>query len=257
MMKDRIILIDCGKSFMQSAIAHFPTHGITRIDAVVLTHGHADACFGMDDLRAVSARLPKGESLPVYVREMDLKVLESAFSYLMPDANHGRFVASLSFHVFDPAKPLNVLGLELIPIELEHGIGYTCLGYAFGDVVYMSDLNRIYDHTRELLTKRYKFGSLPHSATPEEIEAHRTDPRVPLNTFIIDALFPAEPYPSHFSLEQAVEEIQAFRPSLALTVGMSHQMNHNKDNEKLKALVESHNLRVELAYDGQKLHINL
>lgn len=242
---------------MQSAIARFPDHGITKVDAVVLTHGHADACFGMDDLRALSGALPKGQSIPVYLREMDFAVIKNVFAYLLPDAGHTRYVAALDFRVFDPTVPLVIDGLELIPLEVEHGAGYKSLGYAFGDVVYISDLNRVYDHTTELLKKRYKFGVLPPQTTPEQVAEHEQDHRIPMRTFIIDALFPEEPYPSHYSLKQAIDEARIWRPALTLTVGMAHQMNHHKDNERLKSYIDTDNLVIELAFDGQKLKVNL
>ncbi|MFS7974517.1 putative metallo-beta-lactamase, ribonuclease Z/Hydroxyacylglutathione hydrolase [Helianthus anomalus] len=40
------ILIDAGKFFYQSALRWFPTYGIRTIDAVVITHSHADAIGG-------------------------------------------------------------------------------------------------------------------------------------------------------------------------------------------------------------------
>ena len=256
-MKDRYILIDCGKSFMQSAIEHFPKYEIPRIDAVVLTHSHADACFGMDDLRALSSIHSKGDPLPVYLRGVDLDVMKGPFGYMMPSAQHSRFVASLDFRVFSPSEPLEIMGLTMIPIEVEHGPNYVSLGYAFGNTVYISDMNRFYDHTRELLAKRFKFGSLPHNASDEEHKAHAEDSRRPMELLIIDVLFPEEPYPSHLSLPQAIDEAKTYRPSYTLAVGMAHQLHHETTNEKLKDLLVSDNLRMELAYDGQILPISL
>jgi phosphoribosyl 1,2-cyclic phosphodiesterase len=240
---------------MQAAIAHFPTFGVTRIDAVLLTHAHADACFGMDDLRALSAALPVGQALSVYLRQVDLDVMKGPFGYLMPTATHNRFVASLEWLVFDPSLPLNILGLEIIPLEVEHGAGYTSLGYAFDSVVYISDLNRIYDKTRDILQTRYKWGSLPSSASEAEVKTYQEDPRIPMQVFIVDALYPDEPYPSHYSLTQAIEEAKIWRPGWTLTVGMAHQLNHQKVNEKLQDHLTSDNLRVEMAFDGQILRI--
>jgi len=45
------VVIDAGKSFYEASLEHFPRHGLRTIDALLLTHGHADACFGLDDLR--------------------------------------------------------------------------------------------------------------------------------------------------------------------------------------------------------------
>ncbi|KAI5475376.1 hypothetical protein MNV49_001480 [Pseudohyphozyma bogoriensis] len=45
------ILIDCGKTFREQALKIFPKKGLRKIDAVVLTHHHADAIDGLDDLR--------------------------------------------------------------------------------------------------------------------------------------------------------------------------------------------------------------
>src|SRR3546814_640531 len=41
---------------------------IASIDACVLTHGHADAIFGLDDLRGVQPP-PTNDSLPIYLSQ--------------------------------------------------------------------------------------------------------------------------------------------------------------------------------------------
>lgn len=38
--KGRTILVDCGKDFYRGAVDIFARHGLTTIDAVLLTHGH-------------------------------------------------------------------------------------------------------------------------------------------------------------------------------------------------------------------------
>ena len=47
----RTILVDCGKTFREQAIEFFPKKGLRKIDALILTHHHADAIDGLDDLR--------------------------------------------------------------------------------------------------------------------------------------------------------------------------------------------------------------
>lgn len=47
----RCVLIDCGKTFREVILNLFPKHGLKEVSALLLTHGHADAILGMDDLR--------------------------------------------------------------------------------------------------------------------------------------------------------------------------------------------------------------
>lgn len=64
------ILIDCGKSFRPAMLRVLRHHRIERIDAVLLTHAHADAAFGLDDLREWLLG-PRGSEtpIPVFVRD--------------------------------------------------------------------------------------------------------------------------------------------------------------------------------------------
>lgn len=45
------ILVDCGKTFYAQAKRWCPQYSIRTLDAVLLTHPHADAMLGLDDLR--------------------------------------------------------------------------------------------------------------------------------------------------------------------------------------------------------------
>eukprot|EP00796_Vickermania_ingenoplastis_P000185 gene187-100_t len=45
------VIVDCGKTFRQSVMRFFRSFGVQYIKAVLLTHEHADAVMGLDDLR--------------------------------------------------------------------------------------------------------------------------------------------------------------------------------------------------------------
>lgn len=40
----------------QAALQTLPKYGVSNIDALLITHGHADAMLGMDDLRDLQAQ---------------------------------------------------------------------------------------------------------------------------------------------------------------------------------------------------------
>ncbi|KAF3783122.1 putative hydrolase [Nymphaea thermarum] len=69
---NRNILIDVGKFFYHSALRWFPQFGLRNIDAVIITHSHADAIGGLDDLRDWTNNVQA--SIPIYVAKRDFEV---------------------------------------------------------------------------------------------------------------------------------------------------------------------------------------
>eukprot|EP00434_Breviolum_minutum_P041477 symbB.v1.2.036894.t2/scaffold5316.1/size28478/1 len=49
--KWRHVQIDCGKTFRESVMTWYKEHQVEHLDAVLLTHDHADAILGLDELR--------------------------------------------------------------------------------------------------------------------------------------------------------------------------------------------------------------
>ncbi|NIQ58077.1 MAG: MBL fold metallo-hydrolase, partial [Gammaproteobacteria bacterium] len=60
--------------------------GIGHVDAVYLTHLHADHVHGIDDLRIFSAR--SGAALPLYVAAEYADELRRRFAYIFDDSIH-------------------------------------------------------------------------------------------------------------------------------------------------------------------------
>lgn len=75
------ILVDCGKTFRESALKVFAPLRVQSIHGLLLTHPHADAVLGLDDLREFSTpRCP----MPVYVDAATEQYLRKTFNYLFP-----------------------------------------------------------------------------------------------------------------------------------------------------------------------------
>src|SRR6476620_8545011 len=69
------VVIDTTPDFRQQALRT----GIEQMEAVLLTHGHADHVMGFDDLRPLS--IGRQRTMPVYGNAQTLDIVWRAFSY--------------------------------------------------------------------------------------------------------------------------------------------------------------------------------
>jgi phosphoribosyl 1,2-cyclic phosphodiesterase len=245
------VLIDCGKTFREGALRWFPTLGINSLDAVVLTHEHADAAFGLDDVRGFQ-RTEGGFAgnsqfrqvpMPLYVSQQCLNEIAERFPWLFPELQSRadiapvdkavvkRHVASLDVHVMEPFKAVNIEGLEIIPLPVMHGEDLVSFGYAFTvgqtNVVYLSDISRMLPETLAFISKS----------------------RPPTDILVVDALHPTRDNPVHFSLNYALNLVNEIKPRRTFVVGMNCDsfLPHDQANKDLR---DSY-VNIQLAYDGQ------
>lgn len=227
----RNVMIDAGKFFYQSAIEMFPRFAVRTLDAVVLTHAHADAAGGLDDLRdwTNNNRQPQ---IPVYHRPEDLDILSKTHYYLIETSNADTAgtMAKLQFRE-EGRKAFDVEGLLFTPLPVWHGRPYSANGYRFGGVCYLPDMSEMPDETRPLIEG--------------------------CDLLIIDALRPRRTHGSHLTLEQAIDEARKLRPRRTLLTGMCHEIVHEPTNGALARLKETEGLDVQLAYDGLALDVDL
>src|SRR5258708_19624446 len=82
---------------------------ITRVDAVLYTHTHADHILGIDDLRPLSYR-HKPAKLPLYARPDAAAFLRRMFSYIFDGDYKFGTLPQLHFNPID--TPLTVFGVR-------------------------------------------------------------------------------------------------------------------------------------------------
>src|SRR3712207_819953 len=77
------ILVDTSADFRQQALRV----GLRRLDAVLITHCHADHIFGLDDIRPLNFR---HGALGVYANERAWKDIRRIFQYVFEPTYFGR-----------------------------------------------------------------------------------------------------------------------------------------------------------------------
>eukprot|EP00658_Telonema_sp_P-2_P045881 TRINITY_DN3392_c0_g1_i11.p1 TRINITY_DN3392_c0_g1~~TRINITY_DN3392_c0_g1_i11.p1 ORF type:complete len:285 (+),score=59.49 TRINITY_DN3392_c0_g1_i11:86-940(+) len=123
----KYIQIDAGKTFRDSILCWYREFGVPGLDALVLTHEHADAVFGIDEMRLVQRPRP----MEVWASQQCLHALRGVYGYLMPGPSRAKsFTADLVWNKI-PAQEntstttpeFQVHGLWIQPVPVVHGPG--------------------------------------------------------------------------------------------------------------------------------------
>ena len=210
------VVIDTTPDFRSQALRA----GIEHIEAVLLTHGHADHVMGFDDLRPLS--VGRGRAMPVYGNQQAFEIVRRAFSYAFDGKPKLSTVPSVLLREVE--GPFELLGVKITPIPLEHG-EMQVLGFRFGRGAYLTDFNAIPESSMTLLQD--------------------------LDDLILDALRDA-PHPMHQTVEQALALVERIKPKRAWFTHIAHDLGHAATNERLRKMGYPN---VQLAYDGLTFEI--
>lgn len=224
----KYILIDIGPDFHEQAIRE----NIRALDALLLTHSHADHIFGIDDLRSFSSVMsqkpenPQNEKynkppIPIYTNHTAAEHLKHSFSYLFSEHAEGGGHAKIDLHEVKADTTLKIGNATITPIPLSHG-SLEATGWLLTEnqksIAYLTDCNYISDESIELIHKNCKTAGCSC-----------------LTHLIIDGLRLKE-HPTHFNFLQALEA--------AGKIGGEHiwltHLTHNSSHDEIIAYIEEH-----------------
>jgi phosphoribosyl 1,2-cyclic phosphate phosphodiesterase len=190
------------------------------LDAVLISHEHADHTHGIDDLRGLV--LHRHRRIDVYIDESTSALIHQRFGYCFATPPGSSYPPILNAHRLTPGAALTIEGeggpITALPFLQDHG-DITSLGFRFGSVAYSSDLI-----------------DLP-AASITALDG--------IDIWIVDALR-YRPHPSHFSLEQALAWIDRIKPKHAILTNMHADLDYAELKSKLPPYVEP-------AYDGMRV----
>jgi phosphoribosyl 1,2-cyclic phosphate phosphodiesterase len=200
------ILVDTSPDFREQCL----DAGISRLDAVLFTHAHADHLHGIDDLRSVNRLM--GREIPVYASAVTMREIRQRFGYAVapvePGGGKAFYKPILTPHVID--GPFTAAGVAFVPFVQDHGFSET-LGFRCGRFAYSTDVVRLDEKA---------FAALAG-----------------VEVWIVDCIR-HEPHPTHSHVAQTLDWIGRVNPRRAIFTHMDQSLDYDALRRLLPAGVE-------------------
>lgn len=192
----RKVLIDVTPDFREQALRE----RITRIDAVLLTHQHADHVSGIPDIRSYTP--PSEAPLPFFCSSETAIAVRRMFTYIFdPNTFVGGGIPRIALEPVE--KPFSLFGETIIPLPVLHGSLSGCFGFRIGGMAYIPDVKAIDESVMAKLRG--------------------------LDCLILDCLRDVRPHATHIILPEALEIARELKPGRCLFTHLSHDIHYKKD----------------------------
>src|SRR5271154_5383424 len=213
------IVVDAAPEFrMQTAAA-----GARRLDALLMTHDHADQAHGIDDIRAFAQR--QRARIPVHADADTEETLLRRFGYIFRGEKAYPAIADI-VAIPPHGQPWQVDGpsgaIPVVTFDQDHG-EVRSVGYRFGPIAYSSDVLALDEAAFEALAG--------------------------VEVWIVDALR-YTPHPTHAHVDLALEWIARVKPRRAILTNLHIDLDFTELTSRLPP-------GVSVAYDGLRETLQL
>lgn len=181
---------------------------VRRLDAVVMTHAHADHLHGIDDVRQLNRLM--GAAIPLWGDGETLAEIRRRFGYaLTPPSEPGRYYKP-TLEPREITGPFAIGGVKLVPFAQDHGFSQT-LGFRIGPAAYSTDVTELDEAA---------------FATLAGVEL-----------WIVDCMRKA-PHPTHSDLEKTLGWVDRLRPRRTILTHMDQTLDYRALSAELPEGVE-------------------
>jgi phosphoribosyl 1,2-cyclic phosphate phosphodiesterase len=216
---DTGILVDCSPDMREQLL----DARVRTLDAVFITHDHADQAHGIDDLRMIAQNMRR--RVDVYASRDTLDVLEPRFAYCFTSSPNGAYPAILNAHTLARPDRQVLIGkpgraIPVLAFDQDHGT---------------------------IISQGFRFGPLAYSSDVVNLDEEAFAALAGVECWIVDALR-YTPHPTHAHVDKALGWIDRVRPKRAVLTNLHIDLDYQTLRNSLPDCVEP-------AFDGMVIEV--